>query len=68
MDHPVHHYRGYEILCSATGYTVIKGGAEVLSVGGADAHPQRADCESNDRLLEHARRTVDRLISAEAAR
>jgi hypothetical protein len=62
MDHPVHHYRGHEILCSLTGYTVMKGGAEVLNIGTADANAPPADCASVDHLLEHARRAIDRLI------
>jgi hypothetical protein len=62
MDHPVHRYRGYEILCSETGYTVIQGGAEVLNVGAQDATPALRDCDSVDDLLRHAEQAVDALI------
>jgi hypothetical protein len=63
MDQPVHHYRGYEILCSQTGYTVMKGGAEILNVGAADANPSVTTSPSMERLLIHARRKIDQLIA-----
>ncbi|UPG93370.1 hypothetical protein [Luteibacter aegosomatissinici] len=63
MDHPVHHYRGYEILCSLTGYTVMKGGIEVLNIGAEDADPTVPDRASVNHVLDHAKHAVDRLIA-----
>lgn len=61
METPVHRYRGYEILCSQAGYTVIKGGVEVLSVGSRNARPGLSDCASTDHLLSHAKAAIDAL-------
>ncbi|KJV30307.1 hypothetical protein VI08_15200 [Luteibacter yeojuensis] len=62
----MHQYRGYEILCSLAGYTVMQGGIEVLSIGTADAGTELADCSEVDHMLRHAEQAIDRLI-AEAA-
>jgi hypothetical protein len=63
MDHPVHQYRGYEILCSLAGYTVMQGGIEVLSIGATDADTELADCTDVDDMLHHAELAIDRLIA-----
>ncbi|MGN6481318.1 hypothetical protein [Luteibacter sp.] len=66
MDHPVHHYRGYEILCSRSGYTILQGGIEVLSMGTGNADTLLADCESTDDFLPHARLAIDKMIGERA--
>lgn len=62
MDNPVHRYRGYDILCSASGYTVMKGDVEVLSVGTGDAGSELADCATVDHFLPQAQHAIDQLI------
>lgn len=66
MDHPVHHYRGYEILCSHSGYTILQGGIEVLSMGTGNADNALANCESTDDFLPHAKLAIDKLIGGRA--
>ncbi|MET0937399.1 MAG: hypothetical protein ABWX83_15505 [Luteibacter sp.] len=62
MHTPVRHYRGYDILCSASGYTLLRNDVEVMTVGTRDAGAQLEDCaEVEDHFLK-ARVTVDRLI------
>ncbi|QWT20688.1 hypothetical protein KPL74_01450 [Bacillus sp. NP157] len=63
--HPEHHYRGYDILCSTSGYTVMQRHVEVLNVGAMDAGSGLADCAEVDHMLEHARKAIDRLIEDE---
>jgi hypothetical protein len=62
MDNLVHSYRGYEILCSTSGYTIMQGGIEVLSVGTGDAGSTLANGAAVDDFLPHAQRAVDALI------
>jgi hypothetical protein len=62
MHTPVQHYRGYDILCSASGYTLLRNDVEVLSVGHRDAGNELQDCAHLDHLLEQARQSVDRLL------
>ena len=62
MDNLVHPYRGYEILCSTSGYTIMQGGVEVLSVGTGDASATLANCSTIDDFLPHAKRAIDALI------
>nr|WP_063573963.1 hypothetical protein [Luteibacter rhizovicinus] len=62
MQTPVQHYRGYDILCSASGYTLLRNDVEVLSVGSHDAGNPLQDCAHLDHLLEQARQSVDRLL------
>jgi hypothetical protein len=62
MHTPVQHYRGYDILCSASGYTLLRHDVEVLTVGSCDAGSHLQDCAHLDYLLKHARQSVDRLL------
>jgi hypothetical protein len=62
MHTPVQHYRGYDILCSASGYTLLRNDVEVLTVGPGDAGHQLEDCAHLKHLLEQARLSVDRLL------
>jgi hypothetical protein len=62
MHTPVQHYRGYDILCSPSGYTLLRNDVEILTVGDLDAKEPLADCAHVDNLLEHARHSVDRLL------
>jgi hypothetical protein len=62
MHTPVQHYRGYDILCSASGYTLMRNDVEVLTVGPRDAGSPLQDCAHLDRLLEQAKLSVDRLL------
>lgn len=62
MHTPVQHYRGYDILCSASGYTLLRNDVEILSVGHRDAGSHLQDCTHLDHLLEQARQSVDRLL------
>jgi hypothetical protein len=59
---PVEHYRGYDILCSASGYTLLRNDVEVLTVGEIDAEGHLEDCEHLANLLRHARDSVDKLL------
>jgi hypothetical protein len=62
MDNLVHSYKGYEILCSTSGYTIMQGGVEVLSVGTGDASATLANCAMIDDFLPHAQQAIDALI------
>ncbi|MGY3229813.1 hypothetical protein ACVWWJ_001297 [Luteibacter sp. HA06] len=62
MHTPVEHYRGYDILCSASGYTLLRNDVEVLTVGHHDASKPLQDCAHLARLLEQAKLSVDRLL------
>jgi hypothetical protein len=62
MHTPVQHYRGYDILCSASGYTLLRNDVEVLTVGPDNAGHPLEDCAHLDHLLKHARQSVDRLL------
>jgi hypothetical protein len=62
MHTPVQHYRGYDILCSESGYTLLRNDVEVLTVGDLDAGQPLEDCAHVDKLLEHARQSVDELL------
>jgi hypothetical protein len=62
MHTPVEHYRGYDILCSASGYTLLRNDVEVLTVGKLDADTHLKDCTHLDHLLVQAKRSVDRLL------
>ncbi|HVI55282.1 MAG TPA: hypothetical protein VM621_09535 [Luteibacter sp.] len=65
MHTPVQHYRGYDILCSASGYTLLRNDVEVLTVGTRDAGSHLQDCARLNRLLEKARQSVDELIDGD---
>lgn len=62
MHTPVQHYRGYDILCSASGYTLLRNDVEVLTVGHHDAGDRLQDCAHLDNLLKQAKLAVDRLL------
>jgi hypothetical protein len=62
MHTPVRHYRGYDILCSASGYTLLRNDVEVMTVGTHDAHDELKDCADIEHFFTQARATVDRLI------
>jgi hypothetical protein len=62
MQTPVQHYRGYDILCSASGYTLMRNDVEVLTVGHHDAGTPLQDCAHLRSLLEQAKLSVDRLL------
>jgi hypothetical protein len=62
MHTPVRQYRGYDILCSASGYTLLRNDVEVLTVGDHDAAGDLQDCAHLQNLLRQARLNVDRLL------
>jgi hypothetical protein len=62
MHTPVQHYRGYDILCSASGYTLLRHDVEVLTVGPRDAGNHLQDCDHLAHLLEQAKASVDKLL------
>lgn len=62
MHTPVQHYRGYDILCSASGYTLLRNDVEVLTVGHHDAANELQDCAHLHHLLDQARQSVDRML------
>jgi hypothetical protein len=62
MHTPVQYYRGYDILCSASGYTLLRNDVEILSVGHRDAGNHLHDCAHLDHLLAQAKLSVDRLL------
>jgi hypothetical protein len=62
MHAPVQHYRGYDILCSASGYTLLRNDVEILSVGHRDAGNRLQDCAHLAHLFEQAKQSIDRLL------
>jgi hypothetical protein len=62
MNTPVQHYRGYDILCSASGYTLLRNDVEILTEGRSDAGNHLQDCAHLERLLAQAKQSVDKLI------
>jgi len=60
-------YRGYDIVCSETGYTIFFNDVDVMTGGSGDAG-RWMDCQASASILEQARRTVDRLIGDDSGR
>ncbi|GAA0912477.1 hypothetical protein KR767_13325 [Luteibacter anthropi] len=58
METPVH-YRGYDILCSESGYTLLLQDVEVESVAVRDASGKVRNCTELADILALARRAVD---------
>jgi hypothetical protein len=48
------HYKGYDILCSTRGYTIIRHNAEVLT--------EAVDGASREAIVERAKRAIDGLM------
>lgn len=61
MDSPVH-YRGYDILCSERGYTILFNDVDVMTEGVEHAGELK-DCRDLEIILEQARRAVDQFIA-----
>jgi hypothetical protein len=62
MHTPVRHYRGYDILCSASGYTLLRNDVEIMTVGTHDAPPELEDCAHIDDFLGKAKAAIDHMI------
>lgn len=63
METPVH-YRGYDILCSESGYTLVLQDVEVESVAVRDAGGAVRERDELQEILAQAKRAVDARLKA----
>lgn len=63
METPVH-YRGYDILCSESGYTLVLQDVEVESVAVRDAGGAVRKRDELQEILAQAKRAVDARLKA----